>query len=389
MFTTIDAPPAPRRGTALMRALSLAFAAAVASATLYPLLDWRLRHASTFSFLWEGLPRWWTWFDVLSNAIAYGVLALLLTLGWLGRARPLPAFASVTVACSLLSLGLEGAQSWLPARVPSLLDWLANTAGAAGGAWLGTMLNRSARRERGERVAVPVREAWYEQGPPTGWVLLLLWLAAQLVPQRLLFATGHVEPALQRMLDALQLPDAPDLSAVTDALWGGPAPTGFGVAIEAASVMCAVCTVGALAFALVSGPRRRVALVAGIAVVAFGLRSIATQMVYGSNAPLAWLTPGAQGGLVVGTVLLYGLETLGPRTRAAVAMGTAVAGWVLVNVAPEDRYFETMAAGLQAGQLSNLHGLLRLVSFCWPLLAVIWFWGRAGGARPRARAPGR
>jgi VanZ family protein len=382
MSTTFDAPPGPGRGTALMRALGLLFAASIAFATLYPLVDWRLRAAGGFTFLLGGLPRYWTWFDVLSNVLAYGVLALLLTLGWLSRARPWVAVAAVTVAGSLLSLSLEAAQSYLPARVPSLLDWLANTLGSAGGAWLGATLNRAAQRP--DRLAVPVRDRWYEQGPPMGWVLLLMWLSAQLVPQRLLFATGHVEPAAQRLLDRVWPVDTPDLSMLAGRLWGGVAPTGYGVAIEAGVVVCAVCTVGALAFALVHGPRRRFALVAGIALVAAGLRSIATQMVYGPTAPFAWLTPGAQGGLVVGTALLYGLETLGPRWRAVAGIVTAAAGVVLVNVAPEDRYFDTMVAGMQAGQLSNLHGLLRAVSFVWPMLAIVWFWRRAGRAGARS-----
>jgi VanZ family protein len=359
MFTTSAAPSGPGRGTALMRALSLLFAGAVAFATLYPLVDWRLRAQGAFAFLLEGLPRYWTWFDVLSNAFAYGVLGLLLTLGWLTRATPPAAFASVTLACSLMSLGLEAAQTYLPARVPSLLDWIANTLGGAAGAWLGATLNRAAQRS--ERLAVPVRELWYEQGPPTGWVLLLLWLAAQLVPQRLLFATGHVEPALQRMLDRLQPADRPDLSRLVGWLWGEAAPTGYGVAIEAGVVVCAVCTVGAIAFALVQGSRRRLALIAGIALFAFGLRSLA-----------------------VGAVLLYGLETLGPRLRAAAGVATAAAGVALVNLVPDDQYFDSMVATVQVGQLSNLHGLLRIVSFVWPLLAIVWFSRRTGRAGLRS-----
>lgn len=382
MVPTPDAPPVPPRGTTLTRLLSLLFVTAIASATLYPLVDWQLHTEGTFAFLWRGLPRWWTWFDVVSNALAYALLALMLTLAWLERAPPVSAVVAVTLACSLLSLSLEAIQSWLPARVPSLLDWISNTVGAAAGGWLGATLNRAAQRP--DRIAVPVRDRWFEQGPPTGWVLLLLWLATQLVPQRLLFATGHVEPALQRLLDGWQLPDAPDLSRFAERLWGGEAPTGYGVAVEAGVVVCAMVVVGAIAFALVHGSRRRFALIAGIAAVAFGLRSLATQMVYGVAAPFAWLTPGAQGGLVVGTALLYGLETLGPRVRAGCAIAAAIAGFVLVNVVPEDRYFDTMVAGLRAGQLSNLHGLLRSVSFIWPVLAVVWFWRRTGRSGSRS-----
>jgi hypothetical protein len=77
MFTTIDAPSRSRGTVRLMRALSLLFLLAVAFATLYPFSDWRPRTPSLFAFLHDGLPRWWTWFDVLSNVLAYGLLGLL------------------------------------------------------------------------------------------------------------------------------------------------------------------------------------------------------------------------------------------------------------------------------------------------------------------------
>jgi VanZ family protein len=382
MFTTTDAPPQPPRTTALMRALSLLFLGAIAFATLYPLTEWRLHAPSALAFLSAGLPRWWTWFDVLGNVVAYLMLGLLLTLGWLARLRPIAAVLVATLVCSALSLGLEATQSYLPSRVPSLLDWFANSGGGLAGAWLGATLNRAGGHA--DRIAVPVPERWYEQAPPGGWVLLLLWLSVQIVPQRLLFATGHVEPALQRVLDDLMPGDAPDLSYLASALWGDTAPTGYGVAIEAVTVVCAVCVVGSIAFSLVRGSRWRLALLSCIAVIAFGLRSIATQTVYGAGAPLAWLTPGAQGGLVVGAALLYGLETLGPRTRAVAAGLLLTVGTLLVNVAPADRYFETTLAGMQAGQLVNLQGLLRTVSLVWPLLAIVWFWRRARRAGARS-----
>ena len=56
-------------------------------------------------------------------------------------------------------------------------DWIANTLGGAGGAWLGATLNRAAQRPG--RPVLPARERWYEQGPPMGWVLwssALAWM---------------------------------------------------------------------------------------------------------------------------------------------------------------------------------------------------------------------
>jgi hypothetical protein len=117
---------------------------------------------------------------------------------------------------------------------------------------------------------------------------------------------------------------------------------------------------------------------------AFGLRSIAMQGVYGPVEALAWLTPGAQGGLLVGTAILYGLETLSPRARATIALTLLAVGTLLVNLAPPDRYFEDALAGFSSGRLANLQGLLRLIALVWPLIALAWFWRRAGGHTGRS-----
>lgn len=380
MFTMSDASLRAHRTQVLMRALASVMAVAVVVATLYPMTGWRARTDGVFAFLWAGLPRYWTTFDVASNVFAYALLALLCALGFTARLAPVASVAVVTLGGSLLSLLLEAAQGWLPSRVPSLLDWLTNSAGAFVGAWLGTLLNGAATRS--DRLAPAAHVRWYEQGPAGGWVLLLLWLSAQLVPQRLMFGTGHLVPALQRLLDTVAANDAPNLSRLAALPWGGPAPPGVGVTIEAAVVICAVCAVGSIAFALVRGSRRRLVLMLGIAVAALGLRSIATQMVYGAAAPFAWLTPGVQGGLVVGALVLYGLETLGPRARAACAVLALVTGTLLVNVAPADAYFETTLAGATVGPWTNLHGLLRIASVTWPLFALVWFWRRALGRSP-------
>jgi len=357
-----------------MRTLSVVFLAAVLFATLYPLTGWRLRAPGPFAFVAAGLPRWWTGFDVLVNVLAYLVLAFTLTRAWFGRLRTGVATLAGIVVCSALSFGLEALQSYLPGRVPSLLDWLANTAGAAIGAALGAELNHVARQSGPE--APLARQRWYEQGSPTGWVLLMVWLAVQLAPQRLLFGTGQLRPGLEGLVRALSLGDV--LARIEAWLEVSAAQ---GVLIEAASVMCAVCVIGMLVFDLVRESGPRLALLALIAVVALALRSVATPFVYGARAPLAWLTPGAQGGLVLGVVMIYGFGTLSPRARARSALALVAAGWVLVNIAPSDGYFESTSGGLPRGHLVNLHALLAFASMSWPVAALVYFWRRSGRER--------
>jgi VanZ family protein len=374
MLATIDRAARPGSAPSLMRVLSLIALGAVLYATLYPWSDWRMRQPGAFAFLFAGIPRYWTWFDVASNVFAYLLLALVTTLGWLGSVRMRWAVPLAVLGLSAMSLGLEAMQSWLPGRVPSVLDWLSNSGGAVLGSMLGAALNRGARPT--DRVAVPVRERWHEQGSPLGWVLLLLWLSAQLVPQRLLFATGQVQRIVDGVARSLNLEAELTQLSVRLSLTALD-----GVLLEAATVICAVSVIGLLALDLVRSQPHRALLMGTIALVALVLRSIATQIVYGAGSPFAWLTPGAQGGLVVGVLLLYAFATLGPRGRAVAAVALLVCGLLLVNLAPPDRYFDTTVGDLGAGQLFTLHALLRFVSMAWPFAAIAYFWARVGRRR--------
>jgi hypothetical protein len=107
------------------------------------------------------------------------------------RLRPLAAVALSVVSAAALSLLLEASQSFLPARIPSNLDVIANVAGAAcgglAGAWLapGLLGGGPLQRLRTEAVASGT-------AADLGLTLLGLWLFAQLNPATLLFGTGDL-----------------------------------------------------------------------------------------------------------------------------------------------------------------------------------------------------
>src|SRR5690606_34596685 len=123
----------PRRSAGLA-ILTLAVVAAIVFGTLHPFSGWRpwssLR-AIGIGFVFEPWPRYWTRFDLALNVAMYVPLGLLLP--FLLRGRRLPAWLAAglaLVAASALSLLLEWLQTLLPGRVPSRLDWTANTVGA-------------------------------------------------------------------------------------------------------------------------------------------------------------------------------------------------------------------------------------------------------------------
>ena len=121
--------------------LSVAYAALIVYASLYPFTGWHDQGIAPLAFLGSPLPKYWTGFDVAANLVGYAPLGVLLALSFLrrGSLRFAPtnnwlAVAVATVVAALLSLGMEALQTYLPNRVPSNVDFALNTAGALLGA---------------------------------------------------------------------------------------------------------------------------------------------------------------------------------------------------------------------------------------------------------------
>ena len=96
--------------------LSWLYTALIVYASLYPFAGWRVPGAVPFDFLLLGWPRWWTWFDLISNLLGYMPLGFLLFVAGRAqrRAAPVPSAVFACVGGTLLSLSMEFAAE-LPA----------------------------------------------------------------------------------------------------------------------------------------------------------------------------------------------------------------------------------------------------------------------------------
>lgn len=340
------------RESPLARVLLTLYVLLVAYATLYPLAGWRDSGASPFAFFSAPWPRYVTAFDIGANFfgyVPYGALCALVL-------RPrMPAFAAALLALlsgAALSLVLEAGQSFLPARIPSNVDVLANVAGAAcggvAGAWLAPRILGHGPLER-------LRSAAIAPGAVAdlGLSLLGLWLFAQLNPATQLFGAGD----LRELLAA-----------------SGPAgerhTADVFVAIEAAVAAANLVAVALIASAVIrpQGPVLRA--VAALLAAALAVKTLAFVILMPREPALAWLTPGAQlglGGGVAAALLLLRLPRTARLVLGAVLLMVAT---VLVNLAPPNPYFaETIKVWAQ-GHFLNFNGLTRLVSAAWPFAAL-------------------
>jgi VanZ family protein len=350
----------PPRHSPLARYLLGAYWLLVVYGSLYPFSGWRDQGLSPWEFLGAPVPQYVTTFDVVANLAAYVPLGFLAVLALAPRLRGAAACAAATLLAAATSAGLEAAQGYLPNRIPSNLDLLANTAGGLAGALAGLGAGRWLIREGRLRVA---RGELFRPGHAAdlGLVLLGLWLFTQLNPETLLFGNGDLR-------DLLAAQPAELYTAETFAQ------------IEA-GVAGANAIAAALFAALLVNPGQPARLlVLALLLAAVAARTAAFAILFDTYGALGWLTPGATAGLVIGTgaaLLAVGL----PRLWAVALCGLALmAATALVNLSPANPYLAQVLAVWPQGHFLNFNGLTRLVAALWPFAAIAYLLVAAGAS---------
>ena len=328
----------------------------LAYASLNPFIGWRWPEAFTLF----AIPRYVIAFDVLINIAAYAPLGAMLAsllrqraqTGSLKLADSVQIWCFTLAASATLSLGFELLQAFLPGRVSSAFDLLANAFGAALGAGLvlaapGRLLIAAWRQWRHRHFAA---------GDMTGWglILLALWIFAQLNPAIPFFEAGHIANPIEA---------------------GNTHPYDPLVLLpQAVCIMLNVCGF-ALFVALLLLPNRAVMLnVLLLLAAALVLKIGMAAMMLKAPQLIDWMAPARVIGLTSGLILAAYFARLSFRWRAFCATLFVFAGGMMAKITSIYGAFdETLRLFYWPhGQLVNFASLTRWITEIWPLLAVIF-----------------
>ncbi len=320
----------------------------------------------TWGFVLSPWPRYLQWSDVLLNVAAYLPLGAMLCAALRARLHPASACAAAALLATALSLALEGAQLFLPARIASNADVLANGAGAVIGAlaaWAGALPALAASP------LIKLRRHALRDSTlaDCGAIVIALWLLTQFYPAPFAMGSG----------------DLRELLGITP-LYSHTPQSYF--LTEACVVALSIAGIG-LMVSLVLHPGRSLPFAIALTLLpAAAAKSIAAATLTRSVYWLQWLTPGMAAGSAVGIVVLTLLLRLSDHARAwgALCLIAAVVGFV--NLAPENPYqslphFMTHA---QPTQLITLSQMVRSLSQAWPFIAALFliYSLHTAGARP-------
>ncbi len=333
------------------------YALLIIYASLSPFTGWQELGLEFGAVLSSPLWLTYTTFDALINWLAYLPLGVLLALTLRSYFESGRSLLFATLGGLLLSIALEYLQMYLPSRTSSNTDILTNGMGAFSGALLARVIAPRTWFSRATQWRIDLFQRGH--GVDFGLALVMLWMFAQINPSLPILGNVFITEAAHRIFVAM--PEEPFNA------W------------ESAAVALNLLMIGLLLQTLLQERRHAVvALMLILCVVALA-KFIAAALLLKSWALLLWLNGEAMLGIVVGLMLMWGMNWLRRPyllwMAAWVALGYFVlALWVLDSGTP------SVAMRLyqwRYGHLLNYNGLSQIVSVMFPLLLGVYLgWAR-------------
>ncbi|SFC73661.1 VanZ family protein [Massilia yuzhufengensis] len=364
----VDLRERPRegRGSPIARAALLAYLLLIIYASWFPFTGWRDSGLPLLTFLNLVKPRYWTGFDVTVNIVGYIPFGILLVLSVYPRIRGVWAVLLAAFVGIVVTGAMESVQNFLPSRVPSNLDFLTNAGGCLLGALLGAWWARSLLDH--SRL-FQLRRRWFASHASQGLVLVALWPLAQLYPQSYLFGHGQVLPIISGWLSSwfdseidLVSMLRPDAAMTVEQYWlSETIITACGMTGAVLTLMCLVRR---------SAPRFLIML--SFLGTALLFKTLSSSLLFRPDNAFVWVTPGAEGGFLIGLIMLAGLVFAPQVAQRRLAVVTLVLSLIVVNTVPVNPYFVATLQGWVQGKFLNFNGAAQFMSLLWPFFA-LWF----------------
>jgi hypothetical protein len=284
------------------------------------------------------------------------------------RWQRLAAFAAATVAGLLVSGTMEAVQTFLPSRVSSNLDFYTNAVGCAMGAVIGVA---TARKLLEHGHLNHLRQLWFAPHASQGLVLVALWPLAQIYPQSFLFGLGQILPILSDWLGQLLDTEIdlgamirPDTVLTVEQYWLS----------ETILTACGMVGAGLTLLCLLRRPAPRGLLLCALVGAAIVVKGLATALLFSPDNAFVWVTPGAEGGFLIGVIMLAGLCFAPHAAQRRLGALTLMLALAIINTTPANPYFVATLQSWVQGKFLNFNGAAQFLALLWPFFAVWFLW---------------
>ncbi len=327
------------------------YALSIIYVSLTPFTGWT--DSGTVLTLLPPWPHYITFFDVLINLLAYVPLGLFGYIFLQPRVGPKLAAVISILFGVVLSLSMETLQQFLPTRISSMTDLLANS----GGTMIGVALTAWFAWTPHLEIVSNLRDKIFVKGrlANLGQLLLALWFITQLNPSIPFLGAGNV-------INMLLEPWNHRTDAA--AFW---IPQAAGMALN-------FCGIALFISLLVQRSLKPAWFAVAVLALALVIKTVAAVMLLKEPLIPNWLGRETLAGLVGGVVLLLIFSSLRRRQRLIVAGLIILAGGVMSKLAA---IYDSPSEILRVfkwpyGQLLNFTSLTQFINEAWPLAAVVY-----------------
>ncbi len=343
------------RSRALLRSyLTAGYALFIVYASLSPFSGWQEQGLEFAAVLAAPLAQTYSWFDAVTNLLAYLPFGLLFGLTLRARLNATWSVLLATLVGLALSALMEYTQMYLPNRISSNLDLLMNGFGMLGGALLAASI---------------VPRAWFfylmhwrfqlfqrGQWVDFGLALVLLWMFAQINPSLPMLGNVFISEVARQ-------PFVPP--PVEPFNW-----------LESAAVALNLLMLGTLLLTLLRSRRHAVAALLLVLFAIALTKFIAAAVLLKSWALLLWLNGEAMLGVLIGVLLMSVIGWLARPYLIRVAAVVACAYLVLAHGVLDSGSASAAMRLYQwhFGHLLNYNGLSQTVMLVFPLLLLGYLW---------------
>ena len=353
--------------------LSQLCVAVIVYASLYPFDQWRDQDIAPWAFLIAPWPKYWSGFDVAANVLGYAPLGFFLALSALRMRWRGSATLWATCLAALLSLMMEGLQSYLPARVPSQVDFMLNTVGAAAGAISASLLEQLGLLHRWSQF----RARWFVRDAHMALALIAVWPVALLFPVAVPLGLGQVWERLEDFLTNV-------FDGTPFEEWIPMRAFELEPLLPGAELLCVMlgCLIPCLlGLGVIRQVGQRVVYCVWVLVMSLVMSALSAALTYGPNHTWTWLNLPVMIGLIGGLTLGLGFSMLSARVNWAFLLLSVLVQQSLLNQSPENAYFAQTLQTWEQGRFIRFHGLVQWLSWLWPYAVLVFTLARLSRER--------
>lgn len=344
--------------------LALIYSLLIVYASCYPFAEWRNQGLDFFDFLWAPMPKYWTVFDVLINAVGY------IPLGFLAFLAVRQNYANgwcllIALLCSLLlSIAMETMQGFMPLRVSSNLDVLLNALGGLLGAlmaWFASGLGLV-------NLWGEIKAQWFVGETRGAMVLLALWPVALIFPTEIPFGLGQVMERFYIFVmqhsghqDIFTWPLTHQFDSYLQASW-----------LNSCLISTALLLPCMLYYSIVEEVWKRFFGLIFFITLGVMMLSISLGFTLGSEPSLDWMGQDAKLAFII--VFTVGLLFLAAPTKAVfiILLLLSIGYLFTINLLPLSTYFNLNLSSWEQGRFARFNGLTQWLGWTWPFVLVLY-----------------